>query len=166
MAGIVQETTLDRDRMELSLGDTLDVKTGILLAAITVLGALTSTLLGSSTIGKPLETAQIVSLGLLATGAFFAVWAIWPRNYLLPDLPDAYAKWMHDLTRHYEHNLEQAESEFESGIMKQANERIHRNHRINASKSRWLFRAFWPTLLALLIDLGTLASLGAIKLLS
>jgi len=38
MAGIVQETTLDRDRMELSLGDTLDVKTGILLAAITVFG--------------------------------------------------------------------------------------------------------------------------------
>ena len=34
---IIGEMTMERDQMELSLGDTLDVKAGIVLAAITVL---------------------------------------------------------------------------------------------------------------------------------
>ena len=42
---IIGEITMERDHMELSLGDTLDVKAGIVLAAITVLGTLTGTLL-------------------------------------------------------------------------------------------------------------------------
>ncbi len=166
MTRMVQEATTDRDRMELSLGDTLDVKTGILLAAIAVLGALTSGLLTNGSLGKGVQTAQIVSLGMLSVGAFFAVWAIWPRDYLLPELPDAYAKWLLDLRNHYGNAQDQAESAFEIGMISKANERIHRNHRINRIKSRWLFRAFVPTFIALLIDLGTLASIEAVKFLS
>lgn len=166
MTQIIQAATIDRDRMELSLGDTLDVKTGILLAAIAVLGALTSGLLANGSLSKSEEFAQIVSLGMLGVGAFFSVWAIWPRDYLLPELPDAYSKWMSELKRHYQNNPEKADSEFETGIVSKANERIHRNHKINCVKSRWLYRAFVPTFLALLIDLGTLVLMGTIRFLS
>lgn len=166
MTRFVQEVVKERDRQELSLGDTLDVKTGILFAAITVLGALTAALLGTSGLGRPFQTAQVISLGLLAAGALFAVSAIWPRDYLLPDFPEAYLAWLHQLEDFYQGDPERAESEFEVGMTNKANERIHRNYKINSEKSRWLIRAFWPTFLALLIDIGTLASLGAVKLLS
>lgn len=166
MRAVVQEAAFERDRLEFSLGDTLDVKSGILLAAITVLGTLTGGLLAISDLAKPLQTAQMISLGLLAIGACFTVWSIWPRSYLMPDMPEVYAGWMRELKEYYKDDAERAESEFEIGLTAKANERVERNHGINAMKSRWLFRAFVPTLIALLIDLGTLGYLGALKLLS
>jgi hypothetical protein len=42
---IFDTMTMERDHLELSLGDTLDVKGGILLAVITILGTLTGALL-------------------------------------------------------------------------------------------------------------------------
>ena len=48
MSASFYDLTLERDRMEFSLGDTLDVKAGIVLAVITVLGTLSGTLLSTA----------------------------------------------------------------------------------------------------------------------
>lgn len=165
-ANIYDTMTAERDQLELSLGDTLDVKAGILLAVITILGTLTGALLTSSSLGKSSQIAQVVSLSLLVLGCTFAIVAMLPRDYLLPDLPGKYKKWIDDVKQFYKDDPEEAESQTANGMAQVANERIETNHKINSNKSRYLSLSFWPTLLALAIDIGTLAVLGVSKILS
>ena len=124
VADIVNEMTMERDHLEFSLGDTLDVKAGILLAVLTILGTLTGTLLTSSSLGKPSQWAQMISLTLLVFGCIFAVLTLVPRNYLLPELPDKYQKWAADIQQYYKDNPSEAESQTTNGITQITTERI------------------------------------------
>ena len=161
---IIGSMTMERDHLELALGDTLDVKAGIVFAAIAVLGTLTGTLLAISSLPKEFQWAQIVSLGCLAIAGFFAVMALLPRDYLLPEMPDKYEQWFGQLREHYQGDSVAAESAAAEGLVKIASERIATNHDINAAKSGYLARAFWFTVAALGIDMLTLAYLGLSKL--
>jgi hypothetical protein len=161
---ILYDMTMERDQLELSLGDTLDVKAGILLAITTILGTLTGALLASSSLGKWSQIAQMVSLGFLLLGCVFAVVTLLPRDYLLPNLPKKYREWFGQLQQYYKDTPDEVESQVANGMTQVANERIERNHKINSDKSRYLGCAFWPTLLALAIDIGTLAVLGISKI--
>ena len=164
-AQFLTEMTAERDHLELSLGDTLDVKAGILLAVITILGSLTAALITTPNLSKGLSIAQMASLGLLVVGCVFAILALFPRNYLLPNLPSKYAEWAEKLQQYYE-RPEEAEAQATQDLTRVANQRIERNHKLNSAKSRYLHLSFWPTLLALAIDIGTLGYLGALKILS
>lgn len=159
MADIFHDMVLDRDRFELSLGDTLDVKAGIVLAVITLLGTLTAALLASTSLGKCIQAAQLASLFLLVLGSLFAVWTLVPRGYFLPNLPDEYAKWFQRLEQHYKDNPAEADLQVAKEISNLAMERIKKNHDINRKKSRYLVLSFWPTLLALIVDIVTLITL-------
>ena len=92
--------------------------------------------------------------------------ALVPRDYLLPDTPDKYRKWLEDLKEYYKNNPEQLESKTIEGITEVATERIATNHGINSAKSQYLTVSFWMTITALTIDIVTLAALGLLKLLS
>jgi hypothetical protein len=163
---IIGDMTMDRDHLELSLGDTLDVKAGIVLAAITVLGSLTGSLLASTGLGREWQVVQMFSLAALAIAAFFAVMALVPRDYLLPDTPDKYRKWVSELTELYKDYPGELETQTIEGLTQIASERIQTNHQINATKSWYLAVSFWATIAALGIDMVSLAALGVSKLLS
>jgi hypothetical protein len=164
---IIGDMTMERDHMELSLGDTLDVKAGIVLAAITVLGSLTGTLLGSTPpIPKEAQIAQMFSLGFIAVGALFSVMAMVPREYLLPDTPEKYRKWIEDLKEYYKDNPAELESKTVEGLTQVATQRITTNHEINSAKSGYLVVSFWVTIAALTIDMVSLAAIALLKLLS
>ena len=163
---IFDTMTMERDHLELSLGDTLDVKGGILLAVITILGALTGALLTSPNLGRYSHIGQLISLALLVLGCIFAIIVMLPREYLLPDLPGKYKQWIDELKEFYKDDPNRLESETTNGMTRVANERIEINHKINAEKSYYLNLSFWPTLLALAIDISTLAVLGMSRILS
>lgn len=164
-AQFLAEMTTERDHLELSLGDTLDVKAGILLAVITILGSLTAALITTPNLNRWLSIAQMVSLGLLAIGCAFAIVALFPRKYLLPNLPNTYAAWAEQLQEYFE-RPEEAEARATQDLTRVANQRIERNHKLNSIKSTYLNLSFWPTLVALAIDIGALAYLCVIKILS
>jgi hypothetical protein len=166
LANVIRDMTVERDHFELTLGDTLDVKAGIVLAVVTVLGTLTGSLLASETIGRELQTVQMLSLVFLALGAFFAVMTMVPRDYLLPDMPDKYTTWFNDLREYYKDNPEELDTKAAEGLAQVAAERIATNHDINSSKSRYLVISFWVTIAALTLNVLTLAALCVSKLLS
>jgi len=163
---ILRDMTLDRDKQELSLGDTLDVKAGILLALIAVLATISGTLLADSHLDKRYAVAQMVSLCVVVVGAVCAVWTLIPRNYYLPGAPAEYKGYIENMELAFPGDPEEAERRTAAGIAQMADQRIEKNHKINALKSRWLTYAFFPALVALMIDLGTLVCVAVSKTLS
>jgi hypothetical protein len=166
MSSILHDITMERDQQELSLGDTLDVKAGILLALIAVLATISGTLLSDSHLERFYGVGQMVSLCVIAVGAFFAVWTLIPRNYWLPGSPITYEKYLEEMELAFSDNPGEGERQATVGITKMAAERVQKNHEHNADKSRWLTCAFVPVLIALTIDLATLVCLAAAKILS
>ena len=157
---------MDRDQQELSLGDTLDVKAGVLLALIAVLATISGALLADPHLERYYGIAQMVSLCVAAVGAFCAVWALIPRSYFLPGSPAKYKKYLEGMELAYSDNPSEGEQRAMAEIAEMAAQRIEVNHAINATKSRWLSYAFYPALVALVIDLGTLVSVAIAKSLS
>jgi hypothetical protein len=165
----LRELVADRDRLELSLGDALDVKGSIVLVVITFLATLSGSLLESPGLGRYGRLGQLISIVALAVGGVLAVVSVWPRNYYFPDLPQKYERWIADLKAYYAQQPNQdslVESTVTEGIVVQAMDRVTRNHKINGSKSRYLQWSFWFTLGSLAIDLVTLAAIGFSKALS
>jgi hypothetical protein len=166
---MLNEMTMERDHAELTLGDALDVKGGIVLAVITVLGTLTGALLASnslSNLGKTFQIGQLVSLAFLAASCLFAVFTVIPRDYFFPDLPDSYGKWIAELKEFYRESPAEVENQTAVGIARAATERIEENRKTNLTKSGYLATSFVLMLCALTIDLITLFAIGVSKILS
>lgn|ERR1039458_6381761 len=160
------DLTLERDRMEFSLGDTLDVKAGIVLAIITILGTLSGTLLSVTSIPRWEQVAQLTSVGILALGCFFAVAAVLPRKYILSATPQDLQSWQTALRKYYIDNPDnsvEVDSVVDQNITMLAAARIETNHAINSAKSCWIERSIWPVVVALVINVGTLAMIGLLK---
>ena len=165
MTEIIQEMTADRDKLEMSLGDILDVKAGVLLALIAVVATLTAGLLAYSGIGKISQWCELLSLVTLVVAGVFSCLTLFPRDYVLPDLPEAYNKWQEELRKYYSDPVD-VNTEMIKGFESTAFQRINYNHENNKAKSRFLFTSFAFTLVALASNVVTLAILGASKVLS
>ena len=122
--------------------------------------------MASSAIGRELQLVQMLSLACLAIAALFSVIAMVPRDYLLPDTPDKYKKWVEELREYYKDNPDAVESQTREALTQVATERITKNHDINSAKSRYLEISFWLTIAALAVDITSLAAIGLLKLLS
>lgn len=158
MSTNLYDLTLERDRVEFSLGDTLDVKADIIIAIITILGTLAGTLLSAADIPKWEQIAQLVSIGFLAVSCFCAVLAVIPRQYLMAATPQDLQSWQTSLRKYYAENPDlsaQIDSVVDENMITLAAARIETNHAINSGKSRWLEISIWPLLAALVIDIGT-----------
>lgn len=148
-----------RDTYELSLGDVLDVKVSILLAAITFLAGLSGGILISVKLPLILKAGQIISLVALSVAGTLALFELWPRNYDFPDLPKSWDAWIESLEKHYAGKEGQADLTYRAyveGFIERAGERIEKNHAINLTKSRLMTHCFWVTGLALAVNLLTL----------
>ena len=70
----------ERDRQEFALGDTLDIKTGLILAALTFLAIQSGDLIhgGLSQGGK---ISQTISVAAMIIGGVFVTFELWPIDY-------------------------------------------------------------------------------------
>ena len=153
------EHARDRDSFELSLGDALDVKGSILLAAIAIMATLSGYILGIGRVPELLRLAQVLSVAILSIGGILTIGELWPRDYLLYDTPEAYSKWMSDIESRQNQPAgggNVALIEILQGAVEIANEGITENHRINKRKSALLNAAFYSVVASLIINLGSL----------
>jgi hypothetical protein len=147
------ERTRERDRFELDLGDTFDVKASIVLLILTFLGTISATMLTADKLPAAAKLAQIPVVAATVISGIFCVACLWPKDYLFDDLPEAYSNWLAGLG---ESDFEQLEGVTRLSL-ELANGRIAHNHSLNRTKAWSLNGAFWFMALALFVELGTLA---------
>jgi hypothetical protein len=147
------ERTRERDRFELELGDTFDVKASIVLLILTFLGTTSATMLTADRLTAVSKLAQIPVIALVVISGMFCVACLWPKDYLFDDLPETYANWLADLG--------ESDSERLEGVttlsIELANGRIAHNHALNRTKAWSLNGAFWFMAPALFVELSVLA---------
>lgn len=146
------ERTRERDRFELDLGDTFDVKASIVLLILTFLGTIAATMLTADSVTKIPRLAQIPVIACVAISGVFCVACLWPKNYLIDDLLEAYANWIASLG---ESDAEQLEY-LARLTLQRANGRIKRNHALNLTKASALNGAFWSMTIGLFAELSVI----------
>jgi hypothetical protein len=152
----IGEKTSERDRFELALSDTFDVKASIVLLILTFLGTISATILTADKLSGTAKLAQIPVIAGVVISGIFCVACLWPKVYLLDDLPETYAKSLSSLGQSESARLEK----ISSLNIELANVRISHNHALNETKTWALNGAFWSMSTALFVELGAIAYLA------
>lgn len=148
-----------RDSYELSLGDALDVKVSILLAAITFLAALSGGIIAYSGLPVFFKWLQLGSLAALSAAGVLSLWELWPADYSFPHTPKQWAEWIAKLERHYAGKDDAATlvyRKYVDGVVAMAQERFEANRKINIKKSRLMKKCFLLVATSLGVNLATL----------
>jgi hypothetical protein len=147
----------ERDRHEFSLGDTLDIKTGLILASLAFLAIQSSSLIDSNSKMSIWQMIiQIVSIAALISGGALSVIELWPRNYDREAVPDKYAQWLSDMERYQEQYPDAPVDNLRSARLEAAKARVRTNGRINIQKSGYMFLAFYCLMLSFVANVLTL----------
>jgi len=140
----------------LDLGDTFDVKASIVLLILTFLGTISATMLTVDSITRIAKLAQIPVIASIVISGVFCVACLWPKDYLLDDLPETYANWLAGLAESESDRLES----ITHLSLELANRRITHNHALNKTKTWCLNGAFWSMSVALFVELGAIAHIA------
>jgi hypothetical protein len=161
---IILDNLKTQNDLEYQLGDTLDIKTSIALVVITFLATLSGGLLASP---MPLHwhNIQLASILSLAIAGILAVWELFPRTYKVGLAPDQFRRWVQEVRAFY--NTKDAPDPETKSIefirrktTEQLGERFSQNSAMNARKSNLATCIFALTMLALILNLATLAGLS------
>ncbi len=145
----------ERDQREFSLGDTLDVKTGLLLAAFTFLAIQSGDLIKP---GLPISQFAAQALAVLSEiiGAAFCAIELWPRDYETEAMPERYEEW---IARNEAYGAEYPGApliDLSSARLSAAKQRVKINNARNQFKSTMMFRAFYCLVIGFALNLVTL----------
>jgi hypothetical protein len=158
---LMAHQVLERDRQELEFGDTLDIKTSIVLVVLTFLAGQAADSLRASPKGGAGIICQYMAIIALSLGGIFAVGELWPRNYKIEASPDRYDTWLSELKAHHQ-GEENSESKVVAasigGRIAMAKDRIHYNIDVNKRKSWWMTVSFFCTAGAFALNLAALVS--------
>ncbi|MHB1935395.1 MAG: hypothetical protein ACYCOR_02280 [Acidobacteriaceae bacterium] len=153
------ERTFERDREEFTFGDTLDVKTGLILVILIFLAGQSAELFKSSATYFE-KCLQLLSSASLIVGGIFAIFELWPREFLQEAEPQDYDERLLLLRKYYsdEPNAEEyaLTRAFDERI-EAAHKRIMKNSWMNEKKSKLLNTSFYCVLFSLATNLATLA---------
>jgi len=155
----VLEGMFAKDDLSIKLGDTLDVKASVLLAAITLIATQTAYFLDKGVAG--LSHYLLIGAGVLLVGAMaFAFIELWPRKYTLPRPEKSSIDRVAELRDFYAQH-ENVESslmlaEFTKDEIGWAQTRISENQAVNRTKSKSLEWSFYLTALAMIFNIATL----------
>jgi hypothetical protein len=158
------EYIYERDRHEFSLGDTLDIKTGLILASLTFLAIQSGDLIKSGLTHLPIEQRimQIVALLAMAIGGVFCALELWPRDYDREAMPEGYERWITETEEYRKAYPENdsgpvTEDMIRSARLISAKKRLAKNGTTNLNKSRYMFVAFYGAIVAFSANMVTLA---------
>jgi hypothetical protein len=153
--------TYERDRQEFALGDTLDIKTGLILAALTFLAIWSSDLIHDG-LGFYQKLAQYISVVSLIIGGAFAAAELYPRDYDREATPSKYQAWIADADEKHKQHPDDADSvnaeAFTSARLASALQSVQTNLAINRTKSRLMICAFFCTMMAFAVNVLILLS--------
>jgi hypothetical protein len=152
----IEPLAYERDRQEFALGDTLDIKTGLILAALTFLAIQSGELIHS---GLPLsqQILQYISVGALILGGVLATLELWPIDYDREAPPDKYLDWLEAETQNQGiSGSEAVASLLTKGRLTRTLERINTNFTANKRKSRFMRASFLFVVLSFAANVTTL----------
>jgi hypothetical protein len=152
----VEPLVYERDRQEFSLGDTLDMKTGLILAGLTFLALESGELIHA---GLPLfqKIVQYVSIVSLVVGGVFAALELWPADYDREATPDKYLDWLEKESANCSGNADLVAQRLTGGRLERTMERIKTNLSINKRKSWRMGASFVCALVSFAANVLTLA---------
>lgn len=155
-----------KEDLTLRLGDALDVKASIGLALIIFLATQSAYFLdkGLSRFGFWMQIASVLCIAL---AAFFAVYELWPRTYILPkpesDIIPARVKQLKEYFASYPESYPNVQENVADALINDeigwATSRIADNQEKNWRKSNSLNLSFWATIPALALNIATLLTL-------
>jgi hypothetical protein len=161
-AGSISEYAFQRDQQEFNLGDTLDIKTGLILAALTFLAIQSGELIKPwpsvhQTFAQAITIVclQAISVVCLILAGGFSVYELMPREYDRDPTPEEYVTWIEQKKEagHQELELPNIVAELR---LKLVNQRIATNLAINMKKTKAMNRAFWLMVFAFGFNIITL----------
>lgn len=160
----VESIAFERDQQEFALGDTLDIKTGLMLTGLTFLAILTSDLMKSTGVSHvevwavlsrhlPLTvtffqwTAQFISVLAIIVGGVYSVFVLFPRDYYREPVPSKYVNWVDETEKYREaHPDEDVEpvtaKKLVAKRLENAIGNVQTNLELNKRKSGYMFVAF------------------------
>ena len=143
----------ERDRQEFSLGDALDMKTGLILAVLTFLALQSGELIHS---GLPLfqRIVQYISIGSLVLGGILAALELRPANYDREATPEKYLDWLEK--QEVAGNPELIARTLANGRLTRAMERVRSNLAVNKRKSQFMTASFIFALMSFVANIVTL----------
>lgn len=157
---IIESAAYERDKQEFAFGDTLDIKTGLILAALTFLAIWTGDLLKTST--TPLQVGfQTVSILSLLVGGVLSVAELWPRDYGREAIPRKYLDWVTETEKYREQYPESGTGpvtaeQLSAERIKVAVANVETNFAINKVKSMLMFSAFFCVAVSFGVNILTL----------
>jgi hypothetical protein len=155
---VLFEYVQERDRNEFALGDTLDVKTGLILAGLTFLAIQCGDFIKPHLpLGQTI--AQAVSVLALVVGGVLAVCELWPRDYDREATPEKYEAWIADTEKYQQEHPETSAITADRLVMirlESAKKRVQVNLAINNLKSRLMFASFYCLATAFAANIVTL----------
>jgi hypothetical protein len=156
----MESLTFERDRQEFALGDTLDIKTGLILAALTFL-AIQSTDLVKGGLSFRQEIVQFVSVIAMIVGGAFCAAELWPRDYAREAPPSKYQDWIEHANKLHEENPQESDpvtvEALTSARISSALTSVQTNLAINKLKSKLMIVAFFGAIAAFAANVATLA---------
>jgi hypothetical protein len=155
---LLEELTA-KDDLVFKLGDTLDMKSSIVLVVITFLGTQTAYFFDKHPSGLA-HSFQVASVMFLALATLAAIVGLWPRNYWMTQPEKLVTNRIEELTEYFS----KESGDLESNVLGQlgldeigwATKRIADNKIKNTDKAHCLYTAFAGTALALLCNVLTL----------
>jgi hypothetical protein len=154
------EYVQERDSNEFALGDTLDVKTGLILAGLTFLAIQCGDFIKP---GLPIwqAGARAISVFALVVGGGLSTWELWSRDYDREASPEKYDAWIADTEKYRtEHPGTDTASitadKLVSTRLESAKERVKTNLAINKRKSSLMFASFYCLCIAFAVNIATL----------
>jgi hypothetical protein len=156
---LLKEHTLERDRVELSTGDVLDVKAGLLLIMLIFLAQQIGTVFQGS-LSTSQRLLEAVSITGLVIGGLLAIVQLLPKKYSVLSSPSKYEKWLYELRKHYAADTN-PEAEVlvlaERTEISQAIERVQKNEALNKGKVRLIKICFFCVMASFAANIATIA---------
>jgi hypothetical protein len=175
----IESVAFERDQQEFALGDTLDIKTGLILTGLTFLAILTSDLMKSTGISH-IEVwsvlrgsaainiaflewiALFVSVLAIVIGGIYSVRVLAPCDYDREPAPSKYLNWINDTEKYREAYPEAGAAPVtaENLIAKRVENavaNVQTNLALNERKSSLMFIAFNCMAVSFAVNVLTLA---------
>jgi hypothetical protein len=150
----IEPLAYERDRQEFALGDTLDIKTGLILAALTFLAIQSGDLIHAGLPSCQL-VLQYISVAALIFGGVLATIELWPVDYDREATPDMYLNWLEAQSRGST-GQEAVTSLLTRERLEWALKRISTNLAANKRKSRFMRWSFLFVVLSFAANVATL----------
>ena len=153
---LMEPMVFERDRQEFALGDTFDIKTGLILAALTFLAIQSGEFIHGG-LSFYCKVAQYVSVGALIIGGILATIELWPIDYEREASPDKYLDWLERVKESFAGQPEVNIAQYATaGRLERALERIKNNVAANKRKSGFMIASFAFIVLSFAANMFTL----------